>query len=214
MAEIQALGGAFAIDDLGSGYSGLRAASIPPDALVPKVAELFHERRDVDAFAVVENRRPVGLVRRVELLDLLSIPLRRELYSRKPIRTLMDATPLLVDADLRLEQVSRLVTRGFRDRLQEQFIVTDHGNYLGLARMVDLLRSITQEQIRAARYANPLTALPGSVPIYDCVNRLIRRDKRFTLCHLDIDHFKPFNDFYGYAGELRGRVARAPSRRR
>jgi EAL domain-containing protein (putative c-di-GMP-specific phosphodiesterase class I) len=98
-------------------------ASIAPDVPVPKVAELFHEQPDVDAFAVVENRRPVGLVRRVELLDLLSIPLRRELYQRKPIRALMDGNPLLVEADLRLEQVSRLATRGFRERLQEQFIV-------------------------------------------------------------------------------------------
>jgi len=174
-------------------------ASISPDTLVPKVAELFHEHAEIDAYAVVERTRPIGIVRRVELLDLLSIPLRRELYLRKPIRALMDSNPLLVDADLRLEQVSRLVTRGFREKLQEQFIVTDQGRYLGLARMVDLLRSITQEQIQVARYSNPLTTLPGSVPIYDYVNRLIHRGKRFVLCHADIDHFKPFNDFYGYA---------------
>ena len=57
-----------------------------------------------------------------------------------PLRPLQQAQELatFTDADLRLEQVSRLVTRGFRERLQEQFIVTDHGNYLGLARMVDL----------------------------------------------------------------------------
>jgi EAL domain-containing protein (putative c-di-GMP-specific phosphodiesterase class I)/GGDEF domain-containing protein len=174
-------------------------SAVSPDIPVPKIAELFHEHVDVDAFAVVDRGRPVGIVRRVELLDLLSIPLRRELYLRKPISTLMDTNPLLVDADLRLEQVSRLVTRGFRERLQEQFIVTDHGKYIGLARMVDLLRSITQEQIRVARYSNPLTTLPGSVPIYDFVNRLLRRGKRFVLAHVDIDHFKPFNDIYGYA---------------
>lgn len=174
-------------------------SAVTPHVLVPAVAELFHEHVDVDAFAVVDRGRPVGIVRRVELLDLLSIPLRRELYLRKPIAALMDTNPLLIDADLRLEQVSRLVTRGFRERLQEQFIVTDHGQYLGLARMVDLLRSITQEQVKVARYSNPLTTLPGSVPIYDYVNRLIRRGKSFVLCYADIDHFKPFNDFYGYA---------------
>jgi GGDEF domain-containing protein len=171
---------------------------IGPDLLVPKVADLFHEQVDVNAFPVVKDGKPIGIVRRLELLDLLSIPLRRELFLRKPISTLMDSKPLLIESDLRLEQVSRLVTRGYRERLQEQFIVTEHGAYLGLARMVDLLRTITQEQIQVARYANPLTLLPGSVPIYDCVNRLLRRRKRFVLCQVDIDNFKPFNDFYGY----------------
>ena len=37
------------------------------------------------------------------------------------------------------------------------------------------------------------------MPIYDCVNRLLRRGKRFVLCHADLDHFKPYNDFYGYS---------------
>src|SRR5262249_36325439 len=58
---------------------------------------------------------------------------------------------------------------------------------------------ITQEQLQVARYANPLTSLPGNVPIYDRVNRLIHRGKPFVLCQADIDHFKPFNDFYGYS---------------
>src|SRR5262249_36729748 len=86
-----------------------------------------------------------------------------------------------------------------REKMQEHFIVTDHGRYLGLARMVDLLRAITQEQIKIARYANPLTLLPGSVPIYDHVNRLLSNRKRFVLCHADIDNFKPYNDIYGYS---------------
>jgi EAL domain-containing protein (putative c-di-GMP-specific phosphodiesterase class I)/GGDEF domain-containing protein len=173
--------------------------TISPDMLVPKVAELFHDNVEINAVAVVRDEKPIGIVRRLELLDLLSIPLRLELYLRKPISTLMDSNPLLIESDLRLEQVSRLVTRGYRERLQEQFIVTEQGKYVGLARMVDLLKLITQQQLQIARHSNPLTLLPGSVPIYDCVNRLLRRGKRFVLCHADLDHFKPYNDFYGYS---------------
>jgi diguanylate cyclase (GGDEF)-like protein len=68
-----------------------------------------------------------------------------------------------------------------------------------MGRVIDLLRAITQEQIRSARHSNPLTALPGNVPVYDMINSLLRREKRFVLCHVDIDNFKPFNDFYGYS---------------
>ena len=32
---------------------------------------------------------------------------------------------------------------------------------------MDLLKKMTELQIRNARYANPLTLLPGNVPIYE-----------------------------------------------
>jgi GGDEF domain-containing protein len=46
-----------------------------------------------------------------------------------------------------------------------------------------------------------LTLLPGNVPIADNLNRLISQGRSFIACYLDLDNFKPFNDYYGY---LRG----------
>jgi diguanylate cyclase (GGDEF)-like protein len=57
---------------------------------------------------------------------------------------------------------------------------------------------ITEMQIQAARYANPLTQLPGNVPINEHIDRLLLRGSAFTAGYYDIDHFKPFNDTYGY----------------
>jgi GGDEF domain-containing protein len=53
-------------------------------------------------------------------------------------------------------------------------------------------------QIRAARYANPLTQLPGNVPINEHIDRLLNREIGFSACYCDIDNFKPYNDTYGY----------------
>src|SRR5262245_30956856 len=60
------------------------------------------------------------------------------------------------------------------------------------------MRDITSLQIAAARYANPLTLLPGNVPINEHIERLLRAQTGFVACHCDLDHFKPFNDAYGY----------------
>ena len=57
---------------------------------------------------------------------------------------------------------------------------------------------ITDMQIRAARYANPLTQLPGNVPINEHIERLLDVGAGFIACYCDLDHFKPYNDTYGY----------------
>lgn len=46
---------------------------------------------------------------------------------------------------------------------------------------------------------NPLTQLPGNVPIYEAIEELMARDEEFLFAYFDLSHFKPFNDYYGYA---------------
>lgn len=50
----------------------------------------------------------------------------------------------------------------------------------------------------AARYANPLTQLPGNVPINEHIEYLLQNQVAFCVCYGDLDHFKPFNDIYGF----------------
>lgn len=51
--------------------------------------------------------------------------------------------------------------------------------------------------------ANPLTRLPGSPAIEEEVNRRIRESIPFAFLYADINHFKSYNDAYGFAqGDL------------
>jgi diguanylate cyclase (GGDEF)-like protein len=49
------------------------------------------------------------------------------------------------------------------------------------------------------RAASPLTGLPGNHSINDEIRRRLSGSVPFTLLQIDIDHFKAFNDYYGYA---------------
>jgi diguanylate cyclase (GGDEF)-like protein len=48
------------------------------------------------------------------------------------------------------------------------------------------------------RQANPLTGLPGNVAIEREIERRIAGNGKFVFMYVDIDHFKAFNDYYGY----------------
>ncbi|WP_331611835.1 bifunctional diguanylate cyclase/phosphodiesterase [Povalibacter sp.] len=172
---------------------------VPPDARISDVADLFHQSPEQQTLAVVRDGRAVGVVRRNDLFALLAKPLHPEIYNKKPVSTVMESPTLLIDGQLRLEQVSRLVTQKGRMRLTEEFVITRDGLYQGLGQTIDLLRLITEQQLQTAKHSNPLTLLPGNGAVRSCVDRLIESERRFIVAYFDLDSFKPYNDTFGYA---------------
>ena len=47
--------------------------------------------------------------------------------------------------------------------------------------------------------ASPLTGLPGNMAIEMEIQKRLSERRPFSLCHVDLDNFKPFADKYGYA---------------
>lgn len=184
---------------LSAEHIAVHVPPVSPDMRVTEVADLFHASPEHHALAVVRDGRPLGMVRRNALFALLAKPLHPEIYNKKPVTAVMESPTLLIDSQLRLEQVSRLVTQKGRVRLMEEFIITREGRYQGLGQTIDLLRLLTEQQLQAAKHSNPLTLLPGNGAIRGCIERLIATKRRFLVAHLDLDGFKPYNDVYGYA---------------
>lgn len=185
--------------------SDLSALLIEQQAVVgstatPLVLEAFRRQANLNSLAVLdEQQRPVGIVHRHSLSDALLKPFATDLFARKPISRLMSDDFLAVELSQSLQTVSRLLTSRARQRIEEDFIITQQGRYVGLGRVIDVLKLITEQKIQQARYANPLTLLPGNVPIQQCLSRLLQQRRQATICYVDIDSFKPFNDIYGYA---------------
>jgi diguanylate cyclase (GGDEF)-like protein len=74
-------------------------------------------------------------------------------------------------------------------------------DYLGKPFQVEELRARVASSFRRSQRdlsANPLTRLPGGPAIEEDVNRRIRGQLPFGFFYVDIDHFKAFNDAYGY----------------
>jgi len=158
----------------------------------------FQQEAALHAIPVVEGGVAVGLLHRHHFIGSYAQPFRRELFGRKPCKSFMHTEPLLVEKDTTIQELSLKLADAESRYLSEGFVVTDQGRYAGLGTGQALVREITNLQIAAARYANPLTLLPGNVPINEHIERLLRANTAFLACHCDLDHFKPFNDAYGY----------------
>lgn len=189
-------------------------APVAPTTTNNEVFDIFAHDPNLEVVPVVDNGVPVGLITRRHLLDRFAAQFTRELHGRKPCTMFMDAKPFSVDQHTALQDLSRSVVEAERHHLFNGFIITDEGTYLGMGTSHDLIREITALQVSAARYANPLTGLPGNVPINENIDDLISSRSSFVVCYFDLDNFKPFNDFYGYRRgddviQLTGRILAA-----
>jgi GGDEF domain-containing protein len=163
-----------------------------------QVYDIFSAQPSLQTIPVVDDGKPLGIITRFSLMDRFSRPYQRELYGKKTCTLCMDSNPLIADKDTSLQKLSHALVEADDYHLVSDFIITDRGQYLGIGTSHDLLRELTQLQISAAKYAQPLTLLPGSVLINQHIDHLIQGDVPFSACYAGLDNFKPFNDVFGY----------------
>jgi diguanylate cyclase (GGDEF)-like protein len=171
---------------------------VSPEQANDEVFARFEADPSLNVIPVVSERLPVGMINRHTLIDRFARPYRRELYGRKPCKVFMDPMPFIVDEHSTVQELGLMLSRAARHHLFDGFIITAQGRYVGVGSGHSLMALITEMQISAARYANPLTQLPGNVPINEHIDRLISARINFVACYADLDNFKPFNDAYGY----------------
>lgn len=176
----------------------VEAPTVPTDECNDEVRRVFARWPDLHAVAVVDGDYPVGLIDRRTFLDRYAQPYFNDLYGRRACSGMMNSRPLRVDRSVPIESMVRMLAGDDQRYLFEGFIVTDSGRYAGLATGESLVRAVTERRIEAARHANPLTLLPGNIPITEHIRRLLLADASFAACYFDLNNFKPYNDLYGY----------------
>jgi diguanylate cyclase (GGDEF)-like protein len=78
-------------------------------------------------------------------------------------------------------------------------ILAHEGRYLGYLSNHAVLRLAAEREVAVAREQNPLTQLPGNHSIARHIDGLLTTAGTQTLAFFDFDHFKAFNDSYGFA---------------
>ncbi|MGO4329397.1 EAL domain-containing protein [Cupriavidus sp. 2TAF22] len=173
--------------------------AVRPGTTNNELLALFHAHPELHAAAVVsDDDKPLAIVNRHYFIDRFAGPFHRELYGRKDCLALANRAPLCFDKGAGIDEMAQALSGEDQRALADGFIITERGRYAGLGTGADLIRAVTEIRMEAARYANPLTFLPGNMPLNRHIDRLVEAGAEFHACYIDLNHFKPYNDQYGY----------------
>jgi diguanylate cyclase (GGDEF)-like protein len=176
----------------------IAAPTVEPTLSNDELARLFELHSELHAVAIVDDGVPVGLIDRRQFMERNAKRYFKELYGAKPCITFANLSPRVIEREHDTEDLIGILTSQDQRYLTEGFIVTENGRYVGLGTGDQLVRTVTESRIEAARHANPLTFLPGNIPITEHIERLLASGGEFVACYGDLNNFKPFNDHYGY----------------
>lgn len=165
---------------------------------VSEIARHFEQHRETQAFVITEGGRPVGLLMKEKLHQLLSGQFGLPLYWNRAVGKIMDAHPMIVDESVPIDQVSQMAMSREPDKLYDAVIVTRDGAIAGIVFVRAMLEWVTRTRMELAQSANPLTGLPGNEIIRRELIRRLAEGRPFAIWYADLDHFKWYNDQYGF----------------
>ncbi|WP_299805535.1 bifunctional diguanylate cyclase/phosphodiesterase [uncultured Shewanella sp.] len=175
-----------------------RATTCQFNSKLKQIGETFNQQPNLQAIVVMQGELVIGLVLRSQVIELFSTPYGRALHEHRAVDEVLTAELIRIEANMPISQVSQRLTKESTDLVVQQFIILKRGKLLGIGHTKDLLAKITDQKIAIARHANPLTGLPGNIPIQEELLRLRQQNKPFYLAYFDLSHFKPYNDIYGF----------------
>ncbi|WP_027722499.1 GGDEF domain-containing protein [Maridesulfovibrio zosterae] len=171
---------------------------VESNTAVPLVQQLFAQNNSISSVVVVHNMIPCGLIMEYNLNKHLSGKYGVALYSNKPIKSIMDDGPLIVDLETTVENVSQLAMARSRKKAYDDVIVTWKNQLMGTVSVQRLLDTLASVQVEMAKGTNPLSGLPGNLDIEKEIDRRMKAHEKYSIIYADLDNFKVYNDTYGF----------------
>jgi diguanylate cyclase (GGDEF)-like protein len=162
----------------------------------------FMAGKGLYALPVVENKKIAGVVNRNRFFEEQlagAYTHNNPGASTKRICDIMERDFVYFDVNCTLSEASHKISAQSGKCSNDSLVILKHGNYHGMVEPALLLDALTEQNILLARDSNPLSGLPGNNTIQREITRRLAQNMHFDVLYIDIDHFKPFNDYYSFA---------------
>ncbi|MHB8057401.1 MAG: EAL domain-containing protein [Desulfuromonadaceae bacterium] len=150
---------------------------------------------------VVDDCCTVGIINRATFLEEHVIGMNGfafHINHARKMRDLMAPVTLGFEADVSIRDAARIIQAQKVDIRVDNICVTRGGAYHGIVDVNRFISAITDINLTLAKGANPLTGLPGNESIQREINERLQAGEGFDIAYVDIDNFKPYNDYYGF----------------
>jgi GGDEF domain-containing protein len=172
-------------------------AAALPDAALGDLLDRFIAAPSLPSIPLVGDAGVEGIVSR-ECVDLVAASRMKDRLRARPALEFADRSPIRVEADMDLSALTAMLVESDARRLADGFVIVSRGRYLGMGTSADVMRSLQSSRVLAARYTNPLTLLPGQVPINEHLERLLSGKVPFTAWFVEVDQMRGLNDALGF----------------
>lgn len=171
--------------------------AVASDTKCDTVYQLFISNPHLEGLAIVGKDGALSLMMRARFFQKIGTQYGYTLYMGRAIELVMNAGPLVVDYSELITEVSIQAMNRAEEELYDLVLVTSKGSLVGAVSIRRLLLAVADVRAEMAIFMNPLTGLPGNRIIDDRLNQALQLDD-FSVLYLDLDHFKSYNDSYGF----------------
>lgn len=158
---------------------------------------LFTSNPSLRSVVVVRDGKPIGHITRTHFYQKIGTRYGYNLFMGRQNQLIMKDNPLIVESSTPIIEVSTEAMDRRAEDLYDDVIVIKKGLYLGVVSIRELLLKLVETQVAIASYLNPLTSLPGNKLIEEKLEKALQLEK-YSLIYFDLDHFKTYNDTYGF----------------
>lgn len=125
----------------------IQSPSVPPDLTVLEVGDLLLSDTydSLLSLPIVEHDRPIGTISRYQMMKVLFKMYGRELHGKRAITHIMNARPVVVEADMELVSASNIILENIKYPVTEDFIIARDGAYLGMGVVMHLIQALQKQ---------------------------------------------------------------------
>ncbi|MBX9849749.1 MAG: EAL domain-containing protein [Rhodocyclaceae bacterium] len=153
---------------------------------INSVRELFHQNPSLPWIVVLDQEQPVGMLSRGRVLSRATQQIGK---ACEPIRRVLPNNTTLSSLARSL-YVSR-------EGLEPWVVVGPDGTYLGTVQPMSLIAQILTHREHGANL-HPLSQLQTGPSLRQTIESRLSAQRKMGLTYIDLDHFKSFNDRYGF----------------